>query len=393
MNKNWQPNQFIVSGWHQPNFGNRTPFTITNHGGPLVNYQVKLTIHQSYTGYPIVVNNGWLNGLCLDNGNDIIFTKSDGTIIHYIIMGISSEYVMSNVFTIYLMIDNLPAGVSNYYIYHNNPTSGSNQSPGTTVFPLGYDHFDGVVLDPSWVQAIGGGGSISVANSLVTLDTGAVNGYAKISKASVAPYIVEHRLKLSNTYDATNKYRMRWMSSAGFDIIGGADDATHTTIQIYWNSWTGIRPVFSPVYMIGTHIFDGTNLSWNLYREDTQQTIWMGLAAQIAPSLYWQVGDPPNTNTGLIQVDWYLVRQYVNPALTPYATFGPISQMQYSMQWFGATNMAYLAAGMQKGDIIGFDGTRCVIIRPNDNGNELMMNGIGLLPSFEPPKQDGYIYP
>lgn len=52
---------------------------------------------------------------------------------------------------------------------------------------------------------------------------------------------------------------------------------------------------------------------------------------------------------------------------------------------FGITSLKELAAGMAKGDMLVFDGTKLAIISPSSIGTQLMTHDFGNLPTWEYP--------
>jgi hypothetical protein len=119
-----------LSGWKY-----RKKLTIANSGAALTDYQLKFTINRSsgsdsgYTVYTV--------SKCLENYNDIRFTKSDGTtLLDY---WIESATAASAV--IWVKVDTLAAsGTTDIYIHYGN-SSASAVSSGANTF-IFFDNFD-----------------------------------------------------------------------------------------------------------------------------------------------------------------------------------------------------------------------------------------------------------
>jgi|GEM_PF-6505481 len=65
--------------------------------------------------------------------------------------------------------------------------------------------------------------------------------------------------------------------------------------------------------------------------------------------------------------------------------FGGWGNQEWRQDWHGVKDLAFLAAGMQKGDLLAFNGERMVIVRPTDAGDQLSFNQGTHLPYFRAP--------
>lgn len=136
----------------------RKEFTVNNAGSDLTDYQVMFTVNRSAgsdSGATV-----YLNGKCEEDYDDIRFTTSDGeTPLDYWI-----ESSSSTVASIWVELDSIPAGNTDFYIYYGNPGASAVSDGGATF--LFFDDFSGSSLDAGkWTSS----GSPSVSSSVVTI--------------------------------------------------------------------------------------------------------------------------------------------------------------------------------------------------------------------------------
>jgi len=146
----------IINNWYDLAWGWRKPVNISNGGGALTNYQMKLTVDtQTLVGA----------GKMLSSGNDIRFTSSDGTTsINYWI-----ESGMNTISTvIWVEVPSIPAGSSTIYLYYGN-ASASAASSGTNTF-IFFDDFESGVGNWTAVNA-GAGRSFTQSSAQKTQGT------------------------------------------------------------------------------------------------------------------------------------------------------------------------------------------------------------------------------
>jgi hypothetical protein len=203
-----------LSGWKY-----RKKLTITNSGTALTDYQLKFTINRytgSDSGYTV-----YTVSKCLENYNDIRFTKSDGTtLLDYWIESSTSASAV-----IWVEIDSISAsGNTDIYIYYGN-SSASAVSNGDDTFPFFDDFNNGSTLDTGkWTKHIG---SVSVGSSKVTFSSSTISGITStaISGLGSEAHVIESKF---NVISGTNTFNTG-VSNA---FTGNEPDGTKPDLQI-----------------------------------------------------------------------------------------------------------------------------------------------------------------
>lgn len=163
--------------WLDDTWPFRVPFTVTNSGLTLTNYQVKLTLDTK-----TLIRNHKLNSDC----SDLRVGGADGTAYSYWVEGSMTANGCNTASTyIWTKIPSLTGSgaVTSVYVYYGNP-SASDASSGANTF-ISFDSFD--TLDASKWDTTGSpgvsGGSLSLSNGqgIVTKSTvSASDGSGKI---------------------------------------------------------------------------------------------------------------------------------------------------------------------------------------------------------------------
>lgn len=151
--------------------------------GAQTNYQLKLTVRKG-SGID-VPGTMYLGSNVRDDFGDIRFTGSDGvTLLDYWV----ESYTPGGSAEVWVEVDSIPEGpgTADVYVYYGNPGVAS-ASNGDATFLL-FDHFEGNSLNTSKWNAVsrGGGGSITILNSKITITTDLVGGYGIASKTAAS---------------------------------------------------------------------------------------------------------------------------------------------------------------------------------------------------------------
>lgn len=294
----------MTSGWRY-----RKKITLSNSGGSaLTDYQVKFTLYRSSgtdNGFNIYVGNK-----CESDYKDIRFTKSDGfTLLNYWI-----ESYDSNSAVIWVKIDNIPAsGTAYIFLYYGN-SSATNLSNGSNTF-IFFDHFDGGSIDSSvWSY----GGSVTVSNSIVTLDRNAgadVSLYTKNRMYTSKPKIIELKYQHPSRY--RNRLYIVTVSGGGSPI--GYDYGIFDP-SIYWNGFTGVNLSINTWYIIK---WEDTNsdYTWTIIDTYGNVVITRNRGSSIADTGYLTLLGTENDSSDF-KIDWVRVREYTStePTVSSYGS-------------------------------------------------------------------------
>ena len=239
-----------ISYWYDLAWGWRKPITISNDGGGLTDYQVKVTINTRE-----LISAGRMQ----PDGDDIRFTSSDGTteLSYWIESGINTTSTV-----IWVKVPSIPGGDSAIYIYYGNSGAGA-ASDGDATFAFFDDFGDGDISD--WFQY--GSGTIQIANdggNYVLLKTGNNDpngGYSLFNNGALSDFEAVFRTKRINENGGNqNRYgiengsfngygpRMRDFNSlpSAFAIekrTGGSGStlASINTSAYEWDSWMTVK--------------------------------------------------------------------------------------------------------------------------------------------------------
>jgi len=124
----------VTSAWYDSDWEYRKEFTINNTGSNLTNYQMMFTVYRSSgsdSGFTT-----YLYNKCEEDYDDIRFVASDDTtVLDYWI-----ESSSSTVASVWVELDSLPTGDTDFYLYYNN-SGASAVSNGDNTF-IFFDDFE-----------------------------------------------------------------------------------------------------------------------------------------------------------------------------------------------------------------------------------------------------------
>ncbi len=319
VDKDWSVIPGHTPAWGLADYAYRKRMTIDGSTADAqTDFQMKLIVHK---GAGVDSDNSvYLNGHCRDDFNDIRFTQDDGIteLDHW-----RERYVNGDYAVFWIKFNSIPASPSSasFYIHYGNE-SASSGSDGEAAFVF-FDDFPGSLVDGSkWpTQITVPGGSIIVSGGVLILDTSVGEGYARIGRTVSCPCRIEARAKVGSDYDSQNGNRHRWNKCGEPHDIFVGDDSAHTTIQVFWNGWTGTG-VDSDTYLRLRQIYSSGQLTWAIYKEDETLIYSNSYVPSSDPtSMFYDVGDGTGNNWGRLTIDWVFVRKHADPEPT-WGTWG-----------------------------------------------------------------------
>lgn len=389
--------------WPAPWVGTHTPawpavpwlfrkrFTVTNTtAGLLTDYQIKLRIYSDFgvdSG-----NNLYTNGLIRNTFADFRVTNNAGALLSYWIESISLPWAH-----IWVKLDSVPVGTTDFWIYFGHATAPS-LSNGPATFEAFDDFNDGVLngwteRDPiacTWsaipgaayegadgcqgqMGAAGDGGILTW--DAATFEDCRIEAWVRLPDADtlancqggfVAAWVDNNNYYIIKLHDAgaTERVYIREVTA------GVGADRANANFTIAPGSWYKLT-----VFMRK----DGADLIITVYIDDVYYTTYTDVSPRVTPNSVgiWCA----NTNLSRVWCDVFHVCKYVNPEP---AVSGAGSLEGY-YESYGVENIAELAAGMAKGDMLISDGTRLIITSPAAIGTELTAKDPGNLPDWEFP--------
>jgi len=226
-----------LSGWSY-----RKSHEIEGSTAAQTDYQIKITVH-----YESGADSGedvYLNGKCRTDFGDIRITDSDGvTVLAGENNGWIEDKVDGDYAIVWFKVPSIPASpdIKTIYIYYGNPDA-SFIGNGENTFMF-FDHFEGTSLDTnkwSTTQESGSGGSVTVSNSEVDIQSG-------LGSSSVpAVFRVQSLQSFSGSLKLRAKKRYpNWggLGSAGYyrgadtQFWTGDEPSPDTPIASYGTGW------------------------------------------------------------------------------------------------------------------------------------------------------------
>jgi len=244
------------SNWLNYDWLYRKPITLTNGGGALTNYQLRLEVDTL-----ALVNASRLQS----DGDDLRFTTGDGqTLLDYWIeSGINTATTV-----IWVEVASIPAGSSTIYMYYAN-AAAAGVSNGDNVF-IYFNNFELAADINDWVEVNGTRGAQSRVTtpappfgsySMLVDDTSGLGTYGVYTTFTAqTACIVEYYARAAQTDEA---WEMR--VNRGTTLGGRLRFNTDTDIE-WWNNSTSAFNDFSPT------IFDYLQDVWYSFSWDEVET-------------------------------------------------------------------------------------------------------------------------
>lgn len=354
----------------------RKRFTVTNAtAGLLTDYQVKLRIYSDYG-----VDSGntiYTNGLVENDFDDLRFTNNAGALLSYWIESISLPWA-----DVWVRLDSVPVGTTDFWIYFGNPAAAAVSSgPGTFII---FNPGDSIV---GWTDVtIAASGNIDWA-----VNAGKIRGIS--SAINAAAYLFCDTVTGIDSY----KFHVHILAQDGLIVTDYRQGIVHHVAQdnvaggyAAWKDVDNKWWVWDEVPLSTSSLADATfdarvDHEYILRRTPTQSQLFVdsalkvthlcgawspqtvGLYARMAAAAHW--------------VDFYNI--YVANYADPEPVVSDSGSLESYYEAYGITNLAELAAGMVKGDMLVFDGTRLIITTPGPIGSQLTSKDFGNLPAWE----------
>lgn len=276
-----------LAGW-----GFRKTVTITGQAGAGINYQVDFSIAESAGG------DFNLESHCTSFPNDIQVTDNDQTTpLDYFVEDLTVDPIKMWV----EVADDLGSN-ADICVYYGK-SGASTESNIANTFLVG-DDFPGSSLDTTKWNS-GGGGTLSISGSIITL-TSTAGGYKYLSSKTTFGVNTAFRARLkSDTYTVATTW--------GYSL---SDNAVR--FHADWSDWNQyVTETYISSYeanAIGTG-YTGYRI-WDIYRNSTTNVIFkiggstVATHTTIIPTIATGAALFAYTNGAIIYCDWMLVRKY-----------------------------------------------------------------------------------
>jgi len=284
--------------------------------GAQTDYQVEITVH--YGSGTDSEGDVFLNGKCRSDFGDIRFTSSDGlTLLDYWMeTKVDSDYA-----AFWVEIPSIPASpdTTTIYVYYGKSDETS-MSDGEATFPL-FDDFNSLA---GWTVEQGNGGSVSISNSILSCTVVATDySYARLYRDSFG---LNHAVRMRANFPppATEYYKL-----IGFADMSGTPE--------YWKAVTSDNLAIIEIFDTEERIRcasagSPSGTAWDLANDQfrtfearrisgkfsaleeggTSVSHMTDVPAGSLPVVIaYESNTPPASST--LQVDWMLVRKYVDP--------------------------------------------------------------------------------
>lgn len=299
---------------HYRNFNFAKPIKISNPSSELTNYQIKVELNEN--NFPF--------SKCRGDGSDLRFLSDNRNTLDFWIESWSSAAA-----GIWIKVDEIPSYSEKIiWLLYGNP-SASPASNGTNTFEF-FDDFPGSSLDTDKWDSVNNGGSISVADSIVSIQsTGLDKDNAEIISKLGFEFgnMMETYARVTQVVD---DYHM--LGRASNFTTGTYGQESPTENYIYQYVCTSDNPDTQQFYSkkedSGTYVNTTIPLnSWNMigmFSKGTNAEYWRdgNLVENITDSSYCPAPDVTASifmlafsygTNAKIEADWVRVRKYTSP--------------------------------------------------------------------------------
>jgi len=341
-----------ANDWYDTNWSYRIPVTI-NSSTALTDYQIKVVIDSSHSDF-------WNH--VQSDAKDVRFTDSDGSTPFSYWIEKWDTTSGSESTTIWIKVPSIPNGTKTIYLYygnssatgngwHTNPDGGgwyAGDGDNTFIF---FDDFEGtslntdkwdsvtssytytywwwgwhtVTVDTGFIDV--SGGQIHISSGSDIFGFGIIGGWAYIKSNDITDneFVWETRYKATNRYDTRgiNRNRIIVWGVTGVSDYGIFDNRwDHTTLQYYWNGWTGTSATLdSWMKSIESLSSNGSFFSWDVKDESGNSESDFPKSTSVTSStnknIVLQCGDSDHTGSindpvGDLYADYVFVRKHTS---------------------------------------------------------------------------------
>lgn len=284
-----------LAGWQY-----RRPISISRPSGAVSNYQMKISLGESFSSLSFDVN---CRQHCKSDFSDIRFTTADGTTLLDYWIESTTGTTPNQIATIWVEFDYIDIVETTFYMYYGN-TEATAVSNGAATFPF-FDDFLGSSLDlGKWTST--GLSYISVSSSVAYLNPTVLTTVAisaSVGANTPSSFITEAR------YQRPSVLRNRLI--LGTTINGGnpvVSDSGDFSPSIFWGGFTGIT-LSNNIWYISSFRNTPSAYSWYIYNDARSSTIISRSGASAPTARYVTFMGSDGVNSKL-KLDWALTRNF-----------------------------------------------------------------------------------
>ncbi len=380
--------------WHLAGWLFRKKFTVAGTtAGIQANYQMKMTVHFGPgVDTPGVV---YLSGHSLDDFTDLRFLNSAGANLDYWI----ESYVDHDIAYIWIKLDSIPAspGTADFWLYYDNVAAPS-VSSGTATMEAFDDFEDGVLggwteRDPiacTW-SAIAAAAKEGAYGAQGIMTAAGQGGILTWDAATFENFRMEAWIRIPDAdaladvqggfvfcwVDNNNYYQMKATDVGATERLTLREMTAGAGSDRTTNAFTWAAATWYKITVIA--YTDGASYQILGYVNDVNYSNYLDATPRAVPN---RVGIWCASTIGArVWCDTFRVSKYANPE----PTFSVWTSEEGFYTFYGITNVKELAAGMNKGDILYFNGAILAKITPGSIGTCLTAHDLGAIPTFEYP--------
>jgi hypothetical protein len=294
----------------------RMPITLTNGGGPLTSYAIKIDV-------------AYVPGKMKADFSDIRFTLADGTtqLSHW-----RESYVASSSAVFWVKVNSIPSGSSTIYVHYGN-SAASSASNGDNTF-LFFDDFAGTSLNTAkWIPQTSGAGTITVNNGITLNNPNLNSDTALISLRNSGAHCV---VRGANIIEFYGRLIPNPNSGFGFALFVADYSAPVRYISI---SQLSVSNTMRITNQAGPGSYSSSTLGsftsdmarWKFYGDGSSTHVYINDNHQSFSSVYptgmvcqTEISVGPRTSGGRnprqVYLSWFVIRKFSNPE--PTATIG-----------------------------------------------------------------------
>jgi hypothetical protein len=314
------------------------------------------------------------------------FTNNSGTKLKYFI----DYYVEGDYATVWVLFDTVPGvgATLDFWIYYGN-SSAATESNLHNTFPLFSDGPDGVVLDAAKWNALSGTWDVSSVTGHWGRAVNAIR-QSNVVAADYAMRTVDDILGDNVAIDC-------WSKGTAVATAHGVLLRCANTNNYYAGQHGGFanqRSLWKKIAAVNTQLASyagARDTNWHFhslritgtrltYIQDDGDDLIASDSALPATNLKLAL-----SAYGAAGAASYMTDVRIRPYYYQEPTFGNWQSPETYATFYGISEVDELAAGMAKGDVLFFDGTRLVRLTPSSVGTNMIAHGPGNDPTWEYP--------